>query len=152
MESGDFKLASRAFTQLGLAARQQRRPQAPFLMANTARAQLELGDGNDAFRSLQQALAWLLEDHRYYAFSQLGHRSAVILETAGFPEQAQQIRDLLASELAGKEKFTHQRSHSPQRLPEKCPYCGSTVQIGLTQLNEDGSALCSYCGSRINPD
>lgn len=152
MESGDFEQASHAFTQLGLAARQKRRPQAPFLMANAARAQSELGNGDDACRSLQKALAWLIEDQRYYVFSQLGNRSAWMLETAGFPEQAQQIRDLLASELAGKEENSLQRSHSPRQLPEKCPYCGSTVQIGLAQLNEDGSALCTYCGSRINPD
>lgn len=154
METGEFEQASRAFIQLGLAARRKQAAQAPFLIANAARAQLELGNGDRAFHIYRQALSWLRQDQRWYALRQFGNRSADALEAAGYHDQAEQLREYVAAAPAGREYAAScppTQSKPSRNLPEKCPYCGATVRMDFLQLMEDGSTLCSYCGSRIAP-
>jgi hypothetical protein len=152
IEAGNFERASQEFIHLAGVARRRRLPQAPILLMQAAKAQLELRKVDQALASIKQALGWLKTDRRWRGFALLGGRAVGELAVAGFMEEAENIQNLLDAELANV--------HLPDQLggdlllqrqfPEKCPYCGGTLLPEYSNVLDDGSLACSYCGSSIN--
>jgi DNA-directed RNA polymerase subunit RPC12/RpoP len=84
----------------------------------------------------------------------LGNRAANSVERAGFIDEAGRIRKYIDEALDGVNLRTISAGPTPMiaNYPEKCPYCGGTLDPDATELKSDRSLACSYCGSRINPE
>jgi hypothetical protein len=153
LDVGEFDEACKVFTHIGEQTRSLHLPQAPFLLMQAAKAQLELGNSSRAFSLSWKALSWLQQAHRWVAFFRLGKRAANAFEAAGYPERSKQIRALLISVHEGVGSLPPDSAvYFPGlSLPEKCPYCGGSIDHRLQVASRDGAILCEYCGSYIKP-
>lgn len=141
IEAFKFERASQESIHLAGVVRRRLLPQAPVLLLQASKAQLELG----ALASIKRALGWLKTDGRWRAFALLGGRAVSKLAAAGYVEEAENIQNLLNTELADV--------HLPDQLvgelllqgqfPEKCPYCGGTLMPEYSNVLDDGSLTCS---------
>jgi hypothetical protein len=152
MEAGDFEKASQEFIHLAGAARRRLLPQAPFLKLQAAKAQLKLGREGQALTSIKQALEWLMRDGRWRVLAVLGDRAVDELSASGFIKGAEDIQNYYERKLADI-RIPVQLSREvplPRQFPEKCTYCGGTIEPEDYILFHDGPVSCSYCGSSIN--
>ncbi|MGH2581335.1 MAG: hypothetical protein ACRDFQ_00390 [Anaerolineales bacterium] len=149
MAVGDHLNAARIFENLALKAVDLNFVYpAPMLFMQAAHAHALGGDLRNSLDIGRRGLEMLVAQERRDQLIFEGSRLADTMESGGNSENAEMIRDFLDELLPDDQRQPSKRCSGAKTIPEKCPYCGATMDLESLVSNQQASE-CQYCGSIV---
>jgi hypothetical protein len=152
MERGNYAEAAIAFEKLAQGAEMRMGPRAPFLFVQAGHARIMLKQTAIGVGHFHHGLEMFAASGRYHQLYRVGGRVARDLRMRGLEKEAQEIANLVQSNIPAISESPTQRGPDPARvaLPTHCRSCGGPIRSDEVEWIDSVTAECSFCGSPVH--
>ena len=151
MERGNYIEAAAAFEKLAQGAEARMGPRAPWLYIQAGHARIMLKQTAAGVGHFRHGLELFAASRRYHQLYRVGGRIARDLKARGLEKEAQEIANLVQSNIPAISESPTQRGPDPARvaLPTHCRSCGGPIRSDEVEWIDSLTAECSFCGSPV---
>jgi hypothetical protein len=151
MNEGDYTSAAILFEQIARGAESRLGPRAPFLYIQAGNARIMLGQLSTGMAHFKHGLDTLIKSGRYTQLYHLGTRVIKELKSHGFSKEAQEISNLVHSNMPASAEMPTERGPNPAMisLPTNCPACGGPLRPDEVDWLDTATGECPYCGNLV---
>lgn len=151
LSMGRFDEAGAAFEQLAQGAQMRELPQDARLFLTAGHCRIQAGQIDLAMHDLKQGLEIMSGRGRLFNLMNAGRQSIKELSACGYPQEAQEIMQLLKSFVTGETTVESpvEQPAATGSLPAVCPSCGGTLRSSEVDWIDHVSAECSWCGATV---